>query len=192
MRRVEELFPGAGDASQRGVLGGPAPATPSNVPYIGRSRMANLYLNTGHGTLGWTHACGSGAAIADLVCGREAGSGVRLYGRATPASPAGRKLREGEEPHRNMRLFRLVVLVAAALSLGLAAVSQAQDKAAPRPAPTATRVAEKAPDKPEPKPVIEITRSSKVNCDIKPVMTDDEIARCKKAWGQSGSEPDFR
>jgi D-amino-acid dehydrogenase len=71
VRRVEALFPGAGDASQAQFWAGLRPATPSNVPYIGRSRMANLFLNTGHGTLGWTHACGSGAAIADLVCGRE-------------------------------------------------------------------------------------------------------------------------
>ena len=46
------------------------PATPSNVPYIGRTKIANLYLNTGHGTLGWTHSCGSGQAIADIVGGR--------------------------------------------------------------------------------------------------------------------------
>ena len=41
------------------------------MPYIGRSRLANLYLNTGHGTLGWTMACGSGTALADIVDGRE-------------------------------------------------------------------------------------------------------------------------
>jgi D-amino-acid dehydrogenase len=40
------------------------------VPYIGKSKTSNLFLNTGHGTLGWTHACGSGAAIADIVSGR--------------------------------------------------------------------------------------------------------------------------
>jgi len=41
------------------------------VPYIGATRYPNLYLNTGHGTLGWTHACGSGRAIADIVSGRK-------------------------------------------------------------------------------------------------------------------------
>jgi D-amino-acid dehydrogenase len=46
------------------------PATPSNVPLIGRSAIPNLYINTGHGTLGWTMACGSGAALADIVSGR--------------------------------------------------------------------------------------------------------------------------
>jgi D-amino-acid dehydrogenase len=38
---------------------------------IGRTGIANLYLNTGHGTLGWTMACGSGAALADIVSGRS-------------------------------------------------------------------------------------------------------------------------
>jgi D-amino-acid dehydrogenase len=47
------------------------PATPSNVPVIGRTRFANLYLNTGHGTLGWTLAAGSGRTLADLVADRK-------------------------------------------------------------------------------------------------------------------------
>lgn len=71
LQRVEALFPGAGDASQAQFWSGLRPATPSNVPYIGRSSVPNLYLNTGHGTLGWTHGCGSGKAIADIVCGRR-------------------------------------------------------------------------------------------------------------------------
>jgi len=71
VRRVEELFPGAGDTKRAEAWAGLRPATPSNVPYLGHSRLANLFLNTGHGTLGWTHACGSGHAIADLVCGRR-------------------------------------------------------------------------------------------------------------------------
>lgn len=70
VRRVEELFPGAADASRAEFWAGLRPATPSNVPCIGRSPIGNLYLNTGHGTLGWTHACGSGHALADIVCGR--------------------------------------------------------------------------------------------------------------------------
>jgi D-amino-acid dehydrogenase len=69
VRRVEELFPGAGDASQAQFWTGLRPTTPSNVPIIGRSRLPNLYLNTGHGTLGWTHACGSGKSIARIVSG---------------------------------------------------------------------------------------------------------------------------
>jgi D-amino-acid dehydrogenase len=47
------------------------PATPNNVPLIGRTRYENLYLNTGHGTLGWTLAAGSGRALADLISGRR-------------------------------------------------------------------------------------------------------------------------
>ena len=69
VRRVEQLFPGAGDASQASFWSGLRPATPSNVPLIGKSKLPNLYLNTGHGTLGWTHACGSGKSIARIVSG---------------------------------------------------------------------------------------------------------------------------
>jgi len=69
VRRTEALFPGAGDAEQAQFWTGLRPATPSNVPIIGRSRIANLYLNTGHGTLGWTHSCGSGKSIARIVSG---------------------------------------------------------------------------------------------------------------------------
>ena len=71
LRRTLELLPGAGDAARAQFWTGLRPATPSNVPYIGGSRYPNLYLNTGHGTLGWTHACGSGRAIADIVSGRR-------------------------------------------------------------------------------------------------------------------------
>jgi D-amino-acid dehydrogenase len=71
LRRTETLFPGAGDASRAEFWTGLRPATPSNVPYIGGTRYANLFLNTGHGTLGWTHSCGSGKALADIVSGRE-------------------------------------------------------------------------------------------------------------------------
>ncbi len=57
------------------------PATPSNVPYIGRSRLGNLWLNTGHGTLGWTHGAGSGRAIADLIGGRKPDVDFAFCGR---------------------------------------------------------------------------------------------------------------
>ena len=69
VRRVEQLFPGAGDATQASFWSGLRPATPSNVPLIGKSKLPNLFLNTGHGTLGWTHACGSGKSIARIVSG---------------------------------------------------------------------------------------------------------------------------
>jgi D-amino-acid dehydrogenase len=71
IERVEELFPGAGDFAEASRWAGLRPATPSNVPLIGRTRYRNLLLNTGHGTLGWTLACGSGKAIADLISGHR-------------------------------------------------------------------------------------------------------------------------
>ena len=71
LRRTLELFPGGGDPAGVQFWIGLRPMTPSNVPYIGTTRYPNLYLNTGHGTLGWTHACGSGRAIADIVSGRK-------------------------------------------------------------------------------------------------------------------------
>ncbi len=71
VQRFEQLFPGAGDTRAPQFWSGLRPATPSNVPIIGRSRLPNLYLNTGHGTLGWTHACGSGQSIARIVSGRK-------------------------------------------------------------------------------------------------------------------------
>jgi len=68
---TRELFPGALDLDRVSYWSGLRPATPSNVPLIGRTRLPNLYLNTGHGTLGWTMGCGSGKALADLICGRR-------------------------------------------------------------------------------------------------------------------------
>ncbi|OOG46580.1 D-amino acid dehydrogenase [Polaromonas sp. A23] len=70
VRRVRQLFPEMTDGQNAQYWTGLRPATPSNVPYIGASTTRKLFLNTGHGTLGWTHACGSGAAIADIVSGR--------------------------------------------------------------------------------------------------------------------------
>jgi D-amino-acid dehydrogenase len=71
VNRVKQLFPGAVDFGKLDNWAGLRPATPSNVPLIGRTRYSNLYLNTGHGTLGWTLSCASGAAIADLISGRQ-------------------------------------------------------------------------------------------------------------------------
>lgn len=71
VKRVEQLFPGAGDAEQAQFWTGLRPATPSNVPLIGKTKLSNFYLNTGHGTLGWTHACGSGKSIARIISGLE-------------------------------------------------------------------------------------------------------------------------
>jgi D-amino-acid dehydrogenase len=69
VNRTQALFPGAGDTEQAQFWTGLRPATPSNVPIIGRSKISNLFLNTDHGTLGWTHSCGSGKSIARIVSG---------------------------------------------------------------------------------------------------------------------------
>lgn len=68
---VEENFPGAADAAAAAAWCGLRPATPSNRPLIGKSGMLNLYYNTGHGTLGWTLACGSARALADIMSGKH-------------------------------------------------------------------------------------------------------------------------
>jgi D-amino-acid dehydrogenase len=86
LRRMLELFPGAGDAARAEFWTGLRPTTPSNVPYIGGTRYPNLYLNTGHGTLGWTHSCGSGRALADLVSGRRPEIDFAFTKGASPTS----------------------------------------------------------------------------------------------------------
>jgi D-amino-acid dehydrogenase len=73
VRRVESLFPDACDWERPEYWAGLRPSTPSNVPLVGATRIPNLWLNTGHGTLGWTMACGSGAALAELMSGRKPG-----------------------------------------------------------------------------------------------------------------------
>jgi D-amino-acid dehydrogenase len=71
LKRIEQLFPDLAGAAEVKYWAGLRPATPNNVPLIGRTRYENLYLNTGHGTLGWTLAAGSGRALADLISGRR-------------------------------------------------------------------------------------------------------------------------
>lgn len=71
-RRARELFPEALAHEQVEYWTGLRPATPSNVPYIERSALGNLYLNTGHGTLGWTLACGSAKRLAQIIAGERA------------------------------------------------------------------------------------------------------------------------
>ncbi len=86
LRRTMQLFPGGGDAAHAAYWTGLRPATPSNVPYIGATRYPNLFLNTGHGTLGWTHACGSGRALADIVSGRRPQVDFAFAGTTSRAS----------------------------------------------------------------------------------------------------------
>ncbi len=73
VERIFDIFPNVGEREGITFWAGLRPATPSNVPLLGRTKYRNLYLDTGHGTLGWTMACGSGRAIADLVARRTPG-----------------------------------------------------------------------------------------------------------------------
>ena len=94
---VEDLFGGAGDQARAEFWTGLRPMTPDGTPIVGQSPLANLYLNTGHGTLGWTMSCGSGRMLADLITGRtpeieHADLGYGRYQRkrasAAPLRPA--------------------------------------------------------------------------------------------------------
>lgn len=81
-RRTRELFPGAVDERSAQFWTGLRPSTPNNLPLLGRAPgWNNLYLNTGHGTLGWTHACGSAAVLREVINGRDPGIDYPLLGR---------------------------------------------------------------------------------------------------------------
>jgi len=73
-RTLEEalhlMFPGAADTSNAGLWSGLRPVTPDSVPIIGKTPYDNVFINAGHGTLGWTMACGSGQLIADIISGK--------------------------------------------------------------------------------------------------------------------------
>ncbi|RKT24669.1 glycine/D-amino acid oxidase-like deaminating enzyme [Paraburkholderia sp. RAU2J] len=68
---VNDLFPGGGDTSKATFWTGLRPMTPDGTPIVGRTPVANLFLNTGHGTLGWTMSCGSGQLLADVMSGKQ-------------------------------------------------------------------------------------------------------------------------
>ena len=85
VRRYEQLFPGVADTRQPNFWAGLRPSTPDNLPYIGRSKISNLWLNAGHGTLGWTHGAGSGRALAELISGRRPQLEYGFCGDALPA-----------------------------------------------------------------------------------------------------------
>lgn len=70
---VSDLFPKGGDIAKAQGWTGLRPMTPDGTPVLGPTRYDNLFLNTGHGTLGWTMACGSARAVADLVMGQAPG-----------------------------------------------------------------------------------------------------------------------
>lgn len=84
---VTDLFPNGGDVANASFWCGLRPMTPDGPPVIGKTRYANLWLNTGHGTLGWTMGCGSGRVLADLLSGRRPeidtrDLGIERYARA--------------------------------------------------------------------------------------------------------------
>ena len=68
---VHDLFPEAADTTTIDLWTGLRPATPDSTPIVGPTSYRNLFLNTGHGTLGWTMACGSGRMLADLLAGKQ-------------------------------------------------------------------------------------------------------------------------
>jgi D-amino-acid dehydrogenase len=95
-QRIETVLPGVCDTRGEAEGGNPRfwaglrPATPTNIPYIGRTRVGKLWVNAGHGTLGWTHGAGSGKAIAELVSGAQPQMAFNCYGfeaRAPQAAP---------------------------------------------------------------------------------------------------------
>ncbi|WP_417588177.1 D-amino acid dehydrogenase [Pararhodobacter oceanensis] len=67
---INDLFPKGGDLSKAEGWTGLRPMTPDGTPVLGETKYDNLFVNTGHGTLGWTMACGSGRAVADVVMGK--------------------------------------------------------------------------------------------------------------------------
>jgi D-amino-acid dehydrogenase len=83
IRRYEELFPGVADTSEPNFWAGLRPSTPDNIPVIGRSsKVHNLWINAGHGTLGWTHGAGSGRALAELMSGQRPALDFGFLGEA--------------------------------------------------------------------------------------------------------------
>ena len=80
VRRYEELFPGVADTTEPHYWAGLRPSTPNNIPIIGRSPIDRLWVNAGHGTLGWTHGAGSGRALAELISGRRPALDFAFYG----------------------------------------------------------------------------------------------------------------
>lgn len=68
---VNDLFPGAGNTAEASFWTGLRPMTPDGTPVVGRTKLHNLFINTGHGTLGWTMSCGSAQLLADLISARR-------------------------------------------------------------------------------------------------------------------------
>ncbi|MCW5319702.1 D-amino acid dehydrogenase [Verminephrobacter aporrectodeae] len=94
-QRIEEVLPGVCDTRAPEQGGNPQhwaglrPATPTNIPFIGQTRVRGLWVNAGHGTLGWTHGAGSGKALAALISGEQPSMNFSFLGAvaAAPHSP---------------------------------------------------------------------------------------------------------
>jgi len=71
LHSVRDLYPDAGRYEEAKFWTGLRPMTPDGTPIIGPTKFSRLFLNTGHGTLGWTMSCGSGKLAADLVGGQR-------------------------------------------------------------------------------------------------------------------------
>ncbi len=91
--RIEQVLPGVCDTRLAEEGGEPnfwtglRPATPTNIPYIGRTKVDRLWVNAGHGTLGWTHGAGSGKAMAELISGETPAMNFGFYGFDRPREP---------------------------------------------------------------------------------------------------------
>ena len=85
-RRIEQVYPGVCDTRTEAQGGQPhywtglRPATPTNIPYIGQTPIQGIWVNAGHGTLGWTHGAGSGKALAELMSGQRPDIRFNFYG----------------------------------------------------------------------------------------------------------------
>ncbi|MFZ3183904.1 MAG: D-amino acid dehydrogenase [Pseudomonas sp.] len=85
---TSDLYPQGGDLQHAEFWTGLRPATPDGTPIVGATKLRNLFLNTGHGTLGWTMACGSGRLLADLIANKRpqiSASGLDISRYSTPA-----------------------------------------------------------------------------------------------------------
>ena len=88
--RIEQVLPGVCDTRSDAEGGNPRfwtglrPATPTNIPFIGRTRVGRLWVNAGHGTLGWTHGAGSGKAMAELISGERRALSFGFHGYEAP------------------------------------------------------------------------------------------------------------
>ena len=92
-QRIEQVLPGVCDTRLEEEGGSPRfwaglrPATPTNIPYIGKTPVGRLWVNAGHGTLGWTHGAGSGKAMAELISGEMPAMAFGFYGLDQARSP---------------------------------------------------------------------------------------------------------